>query len=119
MTRLDFTYTHNPDWLLTDHQRGVLAAAGLERPFGVEKEYQGFVVMIPHPFGSHVVVTGFDGEDITTFLMSGGHKVHTMVVRQRCDSPIEAVSYASCLGGWDAFCSLSRTRRDFGRCGWL
>lgn len=78
-------YRHNPQWChahLPEEVRKIWANCPTV-------DYTAEVTTFPHPFGTHIVVSSFDGENITTFMVSGGHGANACVVNQRCDSPIE------------------------------
>ena len=49
----------------------------------------GMVLLLDHPFGIHVTLSFFEGENIYTFHKTGGHISNPLLVTsQRCDSPI-------------------------------
>ncbi len=72
-------YRHNPQW--NSPQLGDCPT----------KDYTAEVTTFSHPFGAHIVVSSFGGENLTSFQVSGGHGAHAMVVKQVCDSPIKVL----------------------------
>ncbi len=86
-TTVSLAYRHNPLWCHADKSDEI-------RQFFKNcptNDYTAEVTTFSHPFGTHVVVSSFDGENITSFMVSGGHGANACVVNQRCDSPIEVL----------------------------
>lgn len=50
------------------------------------------ITLIPQPFGMHVVVSAFDGENQYSLQTTGGHQGHVVVTHQQVDSPIEVLN---------------------------
>lgn len=82
-----FKFMHNPEWMWSPEHARNLAAIGVTA--GATSEQEGGITVFDHPFGTHVVVSAFGGENIYTLMVTGGHAVDAVVVVQRCDSPLE------------------------------
>ena len=47
------------------------------------------LVLVKQPFGMHLILSAWEGECLWTWMMTGGHAVHVLLIDQPVDSPIE------------------------------
>jgi hypothetical protein len=66
----------------------------------------GAVYCISQPFGTHITVSAFGGENLYSLLVTGGHTANYAVIKQICDSPIEVTHFTDSGEALRAFLSL-------------
>jgi hypothetical protein len=61
---------------------------------GDEFDDTAWLIAVPQPFGLHLVVSAFNGENQYSLICTGGHKANILVVEHQVDSTIKVKNFA-------------------------
>lgn len=84
----EFSFDHAIIWSYPKDQRDDVIKRRGEVVTSITTEI-GYFIIIPQPFGIHLVVSAFDGENQYSLIGTGGHFGHIVFIDHQVDCPIE------------------------------